>query len=417
LKMLSVSRVDAVLQRLKGLERWWYGADYRHLAATLRSLEGDGWRRYRERLLPGMPAPEAVRSVLVFKPDEIGDAIHALPAVARLKDHYREAAFFLICQPATRPIYARTELFDHIGTADVKMRLFRFPVLDVPAVLAQLATQARHAQQALPGPAGFDLTVFLRTYPAYFRHYLQVPGRHRLHPLDPRMPSSSPLKAPVSLWGDRRAHQARQLMEIVALLTGDRDAPLVDPPFHWREADREKVRRVCGGALSGALPDSYVVVHPFARYETRRYPHWPQILRWLEQRYGCAVVVIGGREDAGDRETYRRYHQLQGELSLAASGYLISRARAFLGNESGPAHWAGALGVPTVTFFGGHSGPDEWAPRGNTLLLTHPVPCAPCHRRACPGYGVKCLAELTPDTVYPRLEKFLDGALGGAGAP
>jgi ADP-heptose:LPS heptosyltransferase len=94
-------------------------------------------------------------------------------------------------------------------------------------------------------------------------------------------------------------------------------------------------------------------------------------------------------------------------LSIGQTGYLLSRAAGFVGNLSGPAHLSAALGTPTVTLMGGNSLPVEWAPVGDSLVLRVDVPCSPCHRRTCAGYGLACLYRLTPERVAPEIASFL----------
>ena len=122
--MLKVRIQEAILQRLKQLEHYYYKSEYQKLTETLRSLEGEGWDKYRESL--EIPTPENIKTILIFKPDEIGDAIFSLPAIAKLKEHYSGAKFFLICQKATSSIYKRTGFFDEISAIEVKKVFLRF---------------------------------------------------------------------------------------------------------------------------------------------------------------------------------------------------------------------------------------------------------------------------------------------------
>lgn len=377
--------LESLLQWAKRRQARFHARAYRELERERRAGgESPAWR---------LPGP--VRDILVFKPDEIGDAVFALPAVASLRRAFPEARLALVCGEAARPIYERTALFDDIVSVKVTKRLLRFPSLDLSGALSRLAC---------PRP---DVAIFLRTYPAFFRHFLRIPARSFVHPRDPRLKSRSPFQSPVSV-GGRRPHQAWQLLELVAPLTGEppSTAAIRFPAFRWTDADGAGVARALGPALQG----QFLVVHPYARYETRRYPHWEAVLDAIGARYRLPIVLVGGAGDPPFRPAPGRI-SLVGRLSLGETGYLISRAAAFLGNESGPAHWAAALGAPTVVFFGGHSSREEWAPIGDTLLLGQAIGCSPCHRRYCPGLGVACLAGLKPEEAVGDVFRFLDAAL------
>jgi len=106
----------------------------------------------------------------------------------------------------------------------------------------------------------------------------------------------------------------------------------------------------------------------------------------------------------------RRVISLVGKLSLEEYMVLVRKCRAFIGNVSGPAHIAAALGVPTLTVFGGQVLPHEWHPLGKrTLSVRLNVECSPCYKfspHECP-YGIKCLTSLLPERVFSAVRQLL----------
>lgn len=377
--------LDRLRQAAKRAQRRLYFADYEDLDRYGRWQQPQHGVPYDEFSVEVVPEPATVGSVLVFKPDEIGDAVYALPAVVELRRQFPAARLTLLCRALTRPLYERTGLFDQIVTVES-------------------LSQRGRPRAEVPGTP-FDLSVYLRTYPAGFRNFLAVPARARVHPADPRLRSDSVLRPRVSLWSDDRRHQVLQLLEIVGLLTrrsyGFDDVAF--PAFRWTTEDAEPY-----DGLRLDPQTRVVVVHPFAKDETRRYPaaYWPRLWDLIERDHAVTWVAIGAREDGGLPERPNLI-QTQGTLTLSQTGYLLERADAFVGNISGPAHWAAALGTPTVTLMSGHSLPVEWAPLGNSLVVRRPVPCAPCHQKTCPIYELACLTEMTPDRVVGRVSEFL----------
>lgn len=73
---------------------------------------------------------------------------------------------------------------------------------------------------------------------------------------------------------------------------------------------------------------------------------------------GMEPVFIGGAAD--DLGPFRAYRTLAG-APLAEIKALLEGAALFVGNDSGPAHMAAALGVPSVVVFG-RSDPAIWGP-------------------------------------------------------
>ena len=72
-------------------------------------------------------------------------------------------------------------------------------------------------------------------------------------------------------------------------------------------------------------------------------------------------AISAGREDM--------FTDLAGRTGLGALAALISRARVIICNDTGVAHLADALSVPSVTVYSG-SNPARWAPKDREL---HPI--------------------------------------------
>ena len=76
--------------------------------------------------------------------------------------------------------------------------------------------------------------------------------------------------------------------------------------------------------------------------------------------------------------TIKRRTFMQGVTAGAVGLALpvVRTARLFIGNDAGPAHVAGASGIPTLALFG-PTDPHRWSPRGpvvTTLSPARPVP-------------------------------------------
>ena len=390
---MGIEQIDGFLELLKRLQRRYYLPDYEEARLRRRWREAQPNLPFREKVVSIFPEPDSVSSLLVFKPDEIGDAVQSLPAVAELRRHFPRTRLFLICRPEASFLFERTGIFDEISAVSVHTRFRRFPVLDLKEALRKFSRNE------------FDASIFLRTYPAYFPWFKKVPARMQVHPDDPRLPSRSLYRLPVSLWGDKRAHQALQMLELVGPLTGKKydESSIVYPAFHWKPEDE----RVLDVVFPGGVPERFYVIHPFARFETRRYPmeYWPKLIDRLREKLGGEWVSVGSKDD-GLLDTSALI-QAQGKLDIAQTAYLLSRANGFVGISSGPGHLASALGIPTVTLMSGSSLPGEWAPLGQSLILRTEVPCAPCHLRTCAEYDLACLRQMTPERVYDDIARFL----------
>jgi heptosyltransferase-2 len=198
------------------------------------------------------------------------------------------------------------------------------------------------------------------------------------------------------------------------ILAGDdRTRPRLCPtPAMLREASALRARR-------GLQDRPYVAVAPGAGYgPAKEWPveHFGELCRQLVDRRRLAVVLLGTGADRGRCAALRRLEpsldpflvDLSGQTSVGALVGLIAGARAFVGNDSGPAHVAAALGTPGVVVFGStslvHSGP-----LSPSLRTVHRhLPCSPCFEKVCPLGHLDCLRGIPPGDVRERLDEGLD---------
>jgi ADP-heptose:LPS heptosyltransferase len=278
---------------------------------------------------------------------------------------------------------------------NIRYRFFRFPVWNYSEV------------ETVCGKAPWDLAIYLRTFPNFFRSFLRIPAKAHVHARHPQLHSASPFQYPVSVATAHSTHISRQLLQIIEPLLGRPVAPtdFEFPPIAFSESDQAKV--------DPQIPrQPFLVCHPFCRYETRRYPieWWAELWSRIHQELGYEILVIGGKEDP-PIPFQKGVTSVQGQFHIAETAYLLTRSIGFLGGDSGPGHLASALGVPTFTIFGGMSYPAEWQPLRATTVLKAEAPCAPCERRYCPGYGLICMKSLPPDRVWKTLRIFLSEKL------
>jgi ADP-heptose:LPS heptosyltransferase len=189
------------------------------------------------------------------------------------------------------------------------------------------------------------------------------------------------------------------------------------PPQAWLPAPDAAESNVAGWLeRNGLAQRRRVLLHAGSsgRWSSKRWEeaHYATLAGALAER-GYAVIWIGADED---RDVNRR---LAGQIGVDATGAFSLVELAALGrraefavvNDSAPMHVLSASGLPVYALFG----PTDWR-RSHALgqaerVLVNPVACSPCHRPVCPpGFGHRCLRELTPAQVLSRLAA--DGWLG-----
>ncbi len=175
----------------------------------------------------------------------------------------------------------------------------------------------------------------------------------------------------------------------------------------WSE---EKIR------LGLSQDEDYAVLHPTALYATKQWApeNFAQLGTYLESEVGLRVVYSCGPGesavlDAVERGVRARIRRLE-TASLSQFAAALAEARLFVGNDSGPAHMAGALERPSVVIFGSSSsviwGP--WPPQGPGRIVQNFYDCNPCPGDRCYRFErPECILSVTFEQVRSAVQAAL----------
>jgi len=148
----------------------------------------------------------------------------------------------------------------------------------------------------------------------------------------------------------------------------------------------------------------------------------PDRFAWVASKLaekGIGTIVIGGPAEAQQaRELVGlACHPLvkalaesgMPPLSLGLSKAVVRRLALLLTTDSGPRHFASALGRPVVTLYGPThiAWTETW--QENAYHMAAPVPCGPCQQRVCPLQHHNCMKHLGASMVLQVVETILDG--------
>jgi lipopolysaccharide heptosyltransferase I len=158
------------------------------------------------------------------------------------------------------------------------------------------------------------------------------------------------------------------------------------------------------------------VLVPGTQWQTK---HWhvegfAEAARYL-QRTGRAVVLAGSAAERGRCAAVRALCpgvvDFCGRTTLAELAALVRRAEVCVTNDSGSMHLAVALGRPVVSVFG-PTDPVWIGPYGRPrAVVRSDVSCAPCYLRKladCP-HGHQCMRQVTGAAVVERIDQILNG--------
>ena len=143
-----------------------------------------------------------------------------------------------------------------------------------------------------------------------------------------------------------------------------------------------------------------------------------ELITRLNRDHGLSVVLLGGDDEAAlcnsivdtARISSGKVTSFAGRLSLKDSAAVMAKSQLFIGVDSGLAHLATALDVPSVTLFSS-TNPDKWAFRDTRHVIVHnPLPCSPC---AIFGYNkpcntITCMTSITVDSIMKVIKKIIE---------
>jgi ADP-heptose:LPS heptosyltransferase len=189
------------------------------------------------------------------------------------------------------------------------------------------------------------------------------------------------------------------------------------PPAEARQRMLERIR-----ALVPFDParQRLVLINPNA---SELLPH----RRWMPERYAELIGrVLGAHEDvvvlitgapqerAGAEELAAlngpRSASFAGRSSLADLPVLYALATLMVSNDSGPAHFSAAAGLPTIVLFGPET-PKLYQPLGTSRAIYAGLACSPCvsahnHRKTACTDNV-CMRAIAVDEVYAAVAEVL----------
>lgn len=165
-----------------------------------------------------------------------------------------------------------------------------------------------------------------------------------------------------------------------------------------------------------------LILSPFSNSEIRDWPmvHFAELIRLVhESRPEVEIRVFGtASQRLRANEIVRTFDAAHvfndcGRMLWDEAVGLIRSAACVVGNNSGIAHLAAGLGVPTVCVFGGSHQRLEWHPSGpHTTILSRVIACSPCHldhNMGCP-YDKACLRQIAPVDVAAAALGYLNSA-------
>jgi heptosyltransferase-2 len=324
----------------------------------------------------------------------VGDAVMATPAIAHVRQSFRNAHITLMVRPWVAAVYENNPDIDRLWVIDDSASMAAFF-----KAIRMVRRERFDVGIALPNSQRAALLLRLagiRQRYGFRLNFARGLMLNRAIALDPKLLAS---------------HQAYYYLGMLWPLCGQ-PPKIARQVLHPGDLEREEVAAHLrqlgldrGQPLVGIAPGSI-------NSSAKRWPaeRFAALADRIDAEMGASVLLLGSAKerDVLDRvETlcHARVHNLGGSLNLAQGIALIDRLDGMATNDAGGMHIAAALNVPTVAIFG----PTEWdstyplSPVAR-VVRKEGIPCAPCMLRECPIEGHPCMTGVDVETVYRQLE-------------
>ncbi len=297
----------------------------------------------------------AVRHLLLIRQhNQMGDMVLALPALASLRRAFPQARIVVVTSPLCEELLGAHPDID-------RLVVFRKKEVWRPWKVLGLLHSLRRPRPDLAlilGTVSFSATSALLAWASGARLRAGVGSRHFGNDLSRLLLN---LELPM---GPPGAHEVEHNLAPLRGLGLEPQAELPHLPVRpeaLHAADAFLQRTFPGG--SGPL----VVLHPGAgkRENIWPVPRFAEVAASLAREYGARLVVSEGPRDAALVASLLQLvpSAARWRAPLGTTLGILARAALFIGNDTGMAHVAAAVGAPTVAVFG-PTEPERWAPAG-----------------------------------------------------
>ena len=341
-----------------------------------------------------------VRSVLVVRLRSIGDTVLATPSLHALRRFLPGARIDVLLEDWVAPLLDGSDDVDRVLTVRRKSQSSRLRV-------------ARGLRAA-----GYDVAYNLHGGSTAALLVRASGARHRVGYADYAYAALHNHAAPPSaeLWGREKTHSAEQQLALL----GWTGVPVTDRP-----ASRLAVTHAAADAVARRLKEEahissgqpFALIHPAAAFETKTWAasNFARVIEHLAAR-GLPTVAVAAPGEGKVIDEVRAHARapLAGftDLSLPELTALAARSSIFVGNDSGVAHVAAAVGVPQVVVFGS-SNVAHWSPwtSAPAEVVREEMPCAPCPGYTCAEFGVpECIRRVAAERVVAAVERVLESS-------
>ena len=337
-----------------------------------------------------------IKSVLVIRLRSIGDTVLVTPSLLALRRFLPQAQIHILLEDWVAPLLIGSPLIDRVVTIPKQSHSGR----------ARLARDLHRAKyDVVYNLHGGTTATFLTratgaSHRVGFGHYQYA----RLH--------NHVAPSPQEIWQRQGLHSVEQQLALI----GWTGVPVTDRPATQLAVSQKAATSIAERLAAQEIDEGQplALIHPAAALETKQWAtgNFARVAEAVAER-GLTPVGIVSASERPVLESLQKQSTTPiagfADLSLPEVTALASRARLFIGNDSGIAHIAAATGTPSVVVFGS-SNVTHWRPwtMGQSEVVLEELTCQPCHGYFCAQFEQpQCILRVPVERVVGAIDRVL----------
>ena len=360
------------------------------------------------------------RSIVLIRPDHLGDLLFLTPALRALRAALPDARITVLAGPWSAGVIRDNRDLDAVDLCPFP----GFERRDPPASgrghtlwrpLAPYRLLSATARRLRSG--AYDTAVVLRFdhwWGAWLAAAAGIPRR-----IGYDLPETRPFLTEALPYTHNR-HEVEQNANLLAALAPGSDWSLGPTRFDVTSEDRAWAKDwLASHDVKAGKP--LIAIHPGAGAAVKQWPvaAWAEVACGLCDAVGAHIVLTGSTQERQlaqqiSDKTGRPLLDAAGQTSLGQLAALMEQCSLVLGSDCGPLHLAVAVDVPTIHLYGPVSsarfGP--WGEGSRHVVLKAAWGCVPCNRLDWPRQALAmhmCLAAIRPGQVLAAAKELLRG--------
>lgn len=370
----------------------------------------------------------SIKRVLVVRLRSIGDTVLATPSLIALRRFLPNAEIDVLLEDWVAPVLDGFDAVDNV-----------IAVGDGLAARGKLAIELRKRKYDIAYNLHGGTTGTFFTYASGARHRVGF-SEYQYSFLYNHLFSSS-----LDFWKTNELHSAEQQLALLGftgvpvddrpksrLVVAAHAVESLDKKFNAKAQGRKDLAGSAAVDLSeseaiatgfssesarGSVEkklSSLAIIHPAAAFATKEWPieNFARAAEYLASK-GLKTVAVAAKNEKDILDELNAASKVPvitfDDLTLPEITALASRAKIFIGNDSGIAHIAAAVDTPSVVIFGS-SNRVHWRPWTDAPneIVYEEFACQPCAGYECKQFGEpRCILSVQPEKVISAIDRLL----------